>query len=769
MGKMKYKISSRATILLGRESVSKVDGAIIELVKNTYDADATLCVVYFDIENDTIYILDNGVGMTEEIIENQWMMIGTDNKREQYLSEKKRVKSGEKGIGRFALDRLGSKCQMYTKHNDSHQLILWETNWESFEQSGKNLDEIEANFDYIGQDFVDIIPKEIVNDLEEIKDTYEKDKDVRSTVFEGDYLSTGTLFVIKKLRDKWTQRNISNLLEAMGYLIPPSEQKDYILCLKEDIDKKAVVVDNEVSDEYDYRIDAKFDGEYFYIDIIRNEFDLDKIPEDVFDMKRFQVEPYRKEDFERKLIQEPLSISQLMANDDEEYIKVIREIGKFEFQYTFMKMSIQEDSQETFYYKEISKKRKIWLDQHSGIKIYRDNFLVRPYGDKQSDAFDWLGLDARRAKNPAGISNPSGKWQVRNKQGQGTIFISRISNGSILDKSSREGIIENNHFRIFKDVIKQLISRFEKDRAYIGYTMKLYADKMSEKERTKKSGMNIANDILETKKKKKPTKTTKKAVVKRAETLAKAVKIYEEEREELISEIKLLRSLATNGLITTSIVHDLKGINAILVNRVDSFATALAMGNKMLIDRNIEDFKKNDIFLKSWISALTNQIKSDKRKRLKKDVYATIKEIIQVLEPILVQKKIDVSIECDNNPVFKRIFISDFESIIYNLVINSIESFEKCKIDKRIINISLESNKEFIFHYNDNGRGIDNLFKNPYEIFNFGTSSKFDVNGDQTGTGLGMYIVASTAREYNATYKITEYKNGFGIDICFPL
>ena len=43
MGKMKYKISSRATILLGRESVSKVDGAIIELVKNTYDADATLC------------------------------------------------------------------------------------------------------------------------------------------------------------------------------------------------------------------------------------------------------------------------------------------------------------------------------------------------------------------------------------------------------------------------------------------------------------------------------------------------------------------------------------------------------------------------------------------------------------------------------------------------------------------------------------------------------------------------------------------------------
>ena len=124
MGKMKYKISSRATILLGRESVSKVDSAIIELVKNTYDADAEFCYIFFDIDNDNIYILDNGVGMTKSIIENHWMMIGTDNKREEYKSRKSRIKSGEKGIGRFALDRLGSICEMFTK-NEEEQLIIW--------------------------------------------------------------------------------------------------------------------------------------------------------------------------------------------------------------------------------------------------------------------------------------------------------------------------------------------------------------------------------------------------------------------------------------------------------------------------------------------------------------------------------------------------------------------------------------------------------------------------------------------------------------------
>lgn len=80
MEKMKYKMSSRATILLGRESVSRVDGAIIELVKNTYDADAGFCFICFDVEHDHIYILDNGSGMTKGIIESCWMLIGTDTK-----------------------------------------------------------------------------------------------------------------------------------------------------------------------------------------------------------------------------------------------------------------------------------------------------------------------------------------------------------------------------------------------------------------------------------------------------------------------------------------------------------------------------------------------------------------------------------------------------------------------------------------------------------------------------------------------------------------
>ena len=245
MAKMKYKMSSRATILLGRESVSRVDGAIIELVKNTYDADAGFCCLCFDVEHDQIYILDNGVGMTKGIIETCWMLIGTDNKRVEYLSTKKRIKSGEKGIGRFALDRLGSKCKMYTKH-DSEDLICWETDWSNFEKSGQIIDDVEADFSYcVGQQFEDIIPAEIKSALAKFAEEAE----------DGQFaLSRGTLFIISGLRDKWTAREKEKVIDVLGYLIPPVEQQNYAIITQDSLSAVAHKVDNEITDDFDYKV-----------------------------------------------------------------------------------------------------------------------------------------------------------------------------------------------------------------------------------------------------------------------------------------------------------------------------------------------------------------------------------------------------------------------------------------------------------------------------------------------------------------------------------
>ena len=206
MEKLKYNISSRATILLGRESVSKVDGAIIELIKNTYDADASICYLLFDAANDKIYLLDNGSGMSKNIIENCWMMIGTDNKQINYKSKKNRVKSGEKGIGRFALDRLGSTCKMYTKC-EQEPLIYWFNDWSKFEEKGKTIDQVEADFEYLDKEFSDIIPNFMLKNLQEYCLNNNIDLDI----------STGTIFEISGLRDEWTETEINKIFDIMGY------------------------------------------------------------------------------------------------------------------------------------------------------------------------------------------------------------------------------------------------------------------------------------------------------------------------------------------------------------------------------------------------------------------------------------------------------------------------------------------------------------------------------------------------------------------------
>ena len=89
--------------------------------------------------------------------------------------------------------------------------------------------------------------------------------------------------------------------------------------------------------------------------------------------------------------------------------------------------------------------------------------------------------------------------------------------------------------------------------------------------------------------------------------MARAIEIYEEEREELLTELQQLKSLATKGLITSTVAHDLKGINAILVARVNSLKKEIDRKNETNINRQLNDLKKNDQFLKSWLTVVASQ------------------------------------------------------------------------------------------------------------------------------------------------------------------
>ncbi len=82
MAKISFNVDAYTARLIGRENVSKLNGAIIELVKNTYDADATICVLYYEKTTNSLYIADNGCGMTKDVIIKHWMTIGRSTKKE---------------------------------------------------------------------------------------------------------------------------------------------------------------------------------------------------------------------------------------------------------------------------------------------------------------------------------------------------------------------------------------------------------------------------------------------------------------------------------------------------------------------------------------------------------------------------------------------------------------------------------------------------------------------------------------------------------------
>lgn len=156
MAKISFNVDAYTARLIGRENVSKLDGAIIELIKNTYDADASLCFLYYDDKKNVLYLGDNGCGMTKDVIQRHWMTIGRSSKKERFVSKDGRIQTGEKGIGRFALDRIANKCKMLTGTENFKERLLWTVDWGMF-APGKNITDVNAELETTGTDFAEFV------------------------------------------------------------------------------------------------------------------------------------------------------------------------------------------------------------------------------------------------------------------------------------------------------------------------------------------------------------------------------------------------------------------------------------------------------------------------------------------------------------------------------------------------------------------------------------------------------------------------------------
>ncbi|MGB4957121.1 MAG: ATP-binding protein, partial [Candidatus Saccharimonas sp.] len=420
-----FIIDARTVLQLGRDSIKNPTTAVVELVKNSYDADATIVEVH--IGNDSIRISDNGYGMSVSELTSRWLRIGFSEKRENKHTKNTRRKTGEKGIGRLSADRLGSNLRLRTKASgeDAYELNV---TWDDFDVDGKSVSDIPVN--------VDISEAPALLSVD----------------------GTGTEISISNLRQRWLAANVEQLYVELSALLSPfSKQRDF-----------EVKFTNEVLPE----LNGTVQSDYYEV----AELSL-KATYDVSSNSVAYSIVNRYDPANVKTVEHTMPWSQLSSQIDRStssYDSESLSCGPVDLEILFFPRSASNP---------LLKERGLtlpglrnFLDKNAGIKIYRDNISVKPFGYNNEPAGDWLGLAQRKERDPAGLNRAT--YKVSSYQLVGAVSVGRDLNAQLRDGAAREGFVENAAFNDLRALALSCVVLLEKYR---------YEDALSRSKNEKKT------------------------------------------------------------------------------------------------------------------------------------------------------------------------------------------------------------------------------------------------------------------------------------------
>lgn len=825
---IKFNVSAKTARLIGRENIADVDGAVIELVKNSYDADASCCFIKFDIpfpninisyknvllksllkdddykkvmsycdtkedivvkkdsltmtqekelekilfQYNKIILADNGHGMTKSIFESAWMNIGTDDKEKNYSSEKGRIKTGAKGIGRFALDKLSTSSMVYSKHQ-SDFLYKWFLNWDDFEHA-ELLSDVTAHMDIeTNCNFKDIV-----------FDYFFNQKDALSN-YNWD---CGTIIILSPLREPWNERLFNKVNRNMNSLNPLNNVDIFDVHLFNEYYNSFTIKQESCSinrNDYDYKLSIIYDGnDNIVLSIDRNEIDInlnkvivpnligDKSYEldlnDFWHRERFMQTNYNRCDYDKEII---FKLSPLDFYHSTEEIDSFVKIGAFSFNLFFLKA----DNSTIEIVKKIPvRSRKNLLALHSGIKIYRDNFKVRPYGD-DGPLYDWLNLSKRSQLSPAGVTHQSGSWRVEPYQVIGNLKISRIDNPRLEDMANREAIALNDTYYLLVDFLKKAIERFEFDRQYV---LREYAS-WTKEEINKREPLK-EKIVSQVKRKRNNKKENTHDYTFTAEQYENVIDELTTTDDNEVNAKQLLMMFSSSGIMTSTFSHELHRVSTDLGSRSQILRSCI----KRIVQPDmyngdpdfnpyhlLENFQTTDELLSSWVGVIMDGIKGDSLQKNVLDMSDAILNIIIKWKPLLKTKRINLLYE-KNESIMYSIAVADLYLIINNFILNSAWFLEKTP--ERMISVELIVDEKSInLILKNNGEKLDNKYRdNPYRIFNLGETSKYKINKsgkeEKAGTGIGLWIIDQCVRKYNGQIEVLLDIDGFGFIVKFP-
>ncbi len=714
----RFAIDAKTLIHLGRDSIKDHTTALIELVKNCYDADAN----HVDVEvlckdgKNIIRVSDNGFGMTREQLLNSWLRIGFSSKRESKLSELGRRRTGEKGIGRISTDRLGAKLELITK-TESDGLIGLKVNWDEFDVEGKDIFDIDIE---LTNPTSINIPK---------KDGIESE--------------SGTEIRVTQLRQSWAVRNIENLYYELSALTPPfSEVKDFEINLK-----------NDVSELYSKKVTSDF--------LKASEIELTAI----YDGKGSDIIYNIQDKYSTKETTEFIKWQQLLTSLPKRLVNAdLSEdlsLGPVTIKLHFF---LREAASITGTDLKLADLRA-FLDTNVGLKIYRDNFAVKPYGFPSSQfGYDWLELGDRKSRNPAGLGRGD-EYMINPNQLIGAVFISRDLNPKLVDSAAREGLVESEEFSELKAIVMGSILMLESHRA------KLYPEiqkarkekqatpahreavKIKEQLSTVKDDLNAIKNEIEKKGDNAKPVAFLKPIAKTINTVENISDEVDFTITELINWQRVLSGLATMGISsavfgheTESSISQFKGsvstAKLVLTEEPPNVQSALEE-----LDKALKHSKK----VAAWGAYALTRVQREKRSRRKTQVIKTITTVVKELKPAFDASTIEVKIKGEN--FYTTTYPMDIESILVNLLTNAYTA-TLLKSGARAINITVNKEKKgdkegFFFTVADTGHGIAKEFE--HRIFEplFSTKTVGTTNSKSIGTGLGLTIVKSITEELN--------------------
>ncbi len=768
--------------VIGQDLINDDNIAIVELVKNGIDAGASSVKIGFNASTSLIFIEDDGSGMSTQDIENKWLNIAYSEKK--YSAPGDRVLAGNKGVGRFACDRLGRKLDMYTRRSGG-ELLRLTVDWTAFENK-----------------------KDLESTIQKIDVTLTK---ITENIVEADLgrkaPAHGTLLVITDLRQNWDRDKLMLLRRNLERFVNPIAV----------FDKGSVEIDLE-ADAESFQ-DAK--------DPLHKRIN-GRIENQIFTKLKFNT-TY----IESTINPDGTTVTTELFHEGNRIYKLVEENVNYKLLKNINVVLHYMNPYKKAYFK---RQTGLHLVDFGAVFLFINGYRVPPYGDRNND---WLQLDVRKSQGTARY--------LGNREMLGLIDI-KDSNHSFRIVSNREGVARNETFtqltRGPDSFFIQTLSRFERfvvdglnwDSVPDSVRKKLRSDVIpGEKEMpegevfsesndvkrrrialdvlrivgaspTQTLELEIATDVLDALSREREEQVS--SILDKFDAFGGAVgqdvklalnrvqEEFERQKTELSQARKEVsrKDLQVSRLknVARSIDQEKKSLqNQVKTQQTELLFSRLSAGTdqeqllllhhqskicavtvKSLLDRallQLRDGVETNKVLESVEKALNNTRKiititnfaTKANFRLKTETITTdlatfIQEYLENVAQDTSAQNLRVTVTRDFDKPFEMRFKPIDVAIVFdNLASNS----SRARAKRFNVNLRHPTENELIVEVQDDGPGLSKEIQPPDKIFERGVTTT-------SGSGLGLYHVKQTIKQLNGDISLDHSKNsGFNLTI----